>query len=197
MDYARLKSVTQFLRSHCELKKPLFLTLLLLAGVYNVSIAIPIQTEIAQQTRKVSGTVISKEDNMSVVGATVLVEGTSIGAITDINGKFTLSNVPADAKKLKVSFVGLVTQTLPIQPDMTIIMESETQMMDEVIVVAYGTSKKSSFTGSASLIKADKLEAKPVTAITNALVGATPGVQVTTANGQPGSTPSIYIIAVR
>lgn len=196
MDYARLKSVTQFLRSHCELKKPLLLTLLLLAAVCNVSIAFPFQTEIAQQTRKVSGTVISKEDNMSVVGATVLVEGTNIGAITDINGKFTLSNVPTSAKKLKVSFVGLVTQTLPIQSDMTIMMESETQMMDEVIVVAYGTSKKSSFTGSASLIKADKLESKPVTAITNALVGATPGVQVTTANGQPGSTPSIYIRGV-
>ena len=196
MDYARLKPVTQFLRSHCGLKKQLFLTMLLLAGVCNVSIAIPIQTEVTQQTRKVSGTVISKEDNMPVTGATVLVEGTSIGAITDINGKFTLNNVPADAKKLRISFVGLVTQTLPIQSDMTIFLESDTQMMDEVIVVAYGTSKKSSFTGSASLINADKLEAKPVTTITNALVGATSGVQVTTANGQPGSTPSIYIRGV-
>ena len=196
MDYAKLKPVAQFLRSHCGLKKPLLLTMLLLAEVCNVSIAIPIQTEVSQQTRKVSGTVISKEDNMSVVGATVLVEGTSIGAITDINGKFILNNVPTDAKKLRISFVGLVTQTLPIQSDMTIIMESDTQMMDEVIVVAYGTSKKSSFTGSASLIKADKLEAKPVTTITNALVGATSGVQVTTANGQPGSEPSIYIRGV-
>lgn len=87
MDYARLKPVTQFLRSHCGLKKQLFLTMLLLAGVCNVSIAIPIQTEVTQQTRKVSGTVISKEDNMPVTGATVLVEGTSIGAITDINGE--------------------------------------------------------------------------------------------------------------
>lgn len=193
MDDAKQRAVAQPLKRRCGLKIGLFLIMLLLAGVYNTSSAVPIQMEIAQQTRKITGTVISKDDNMFVVGATVLVEGTSIGAITDIDGKFTLGNVPADAKKIKVSFVGLATQILPIQTNMTIMMESDSQTMDEVIVVAYGTSKKSSFTGSASLVKADKLEAKPVTTITNALVGATSGVQVSTANGQPGSEPSIYI----
>lgn len=196
MDYAKLRSAAQPLRGSCGLKKAFFLTLLLLAGVYIPSNAAPVRTEVTQQTRKVTGTVISKEDKMSVVGATVLIEGTNIGTITDIDGKFTLSNVPTSAKNIKVSFVGMATKVLPIQPTMTIVMENDSQTMDEVIVVAYGTSKKSSFTGSASLVKADKLEAKPVTTITNALVGATSGVQVTTANGQPGSEPSIYIRGV-
>lgn len=193
MDYAEKRKVAQPLGCSCRLRKILFLTMLLLAGVYHTTKAAPTRTEIVQQTRKVTGTVISKEDKMSVVGATVLVEGTNIGAITDIDGKFTLGNVPADAKKIKVSFVGMATQILPIQSNMIIVMDSDAQTMDEVIVVAYGTSKKSSFTGSAGLIKSDKLEAKPVTTITNALVGATSGVQVSTSNGQPGSAPSIYI----
>lgn len=193
MNYAKQTTVLIALKCSLGLKRNLYLMMLLLAGVYNTSNAVNIRTEITQQIRKVTGTVISKDDKMSVVGATVLVEGTNIGAITDIDGKFTLSNVPADARKIKVSFVGLATQILPIQPNMTIMMESDSQTIDEVIVVAYGTSKKSSFTGSASLVKADKLEAKPVTTITNALVGATSGVQVSTSNGQPGSAPSIYI----
>ncbi|MCD7925034.1 MAG: carboxypeptidase-like regulatory domain-containing protein [Bacteroides sp.] len=99
MNYAKLRKAMQPLRSSCRLKKSVFLTMLLLAGVYNTSIAVPIRTEVTQQTRKVTGTVISKEDNMSVVGATILVEGTNIGAITNIDGKFTLNNIPANAKK--------------------------------------------------------------------------------------------------
>lgn len=193
MDYAKQRKALQQQRCSCGLRKGLFLTMLLLAGVHNLSLAVPIRTEVTQQTKKVTGTVISKEDNMSVVGATVMAEGTNIGAITDIDGKFSLNNVPASATHIKVSFVGMATQILPIKPNMTIVMDSDSQTMDEVLVVAYGTSKKSTFTGSASLVKADKLEAKPVTTVTNALVGATSGVQVSTSNGQPGSAPSIYI----
>lgn len=193
MDYAKQRKALQQQRCRCGLKKGLFLTMLLLAGVHNLSLAVPIRTEVTQQTKKITGTVISKEDNMSVVGATVMAEGTNIGAITDIDGKFTLNNVPASATHIKVSFVGMATQILPIKPNMTIVMDTDSQTMDEVLVVAYGTSKKSTFTGSASLVKADKLEAKPVTTVTNALVGATSGVQVSTSNGQPGSAPSIYI----
>lgn len=177
----------------CGLKRICILAMLLFAGVYESVNAAPDRAEVTQQNRKVSGIVIAKEDNMPVTGATILVEGTSIGTITDVDGRFTLNNVPAGAKRILVSFVGMATQTLAIQPDMKIFMENDSQLMDEVLVVAYGTSKKSSFTGSASLVKSDKLEAKPVTTVTNALVGATAGVQVSTSNGQPGSAPSIYI----
>jgi TonB-linked SusC/RagA family outer membrane protein len=84
-------------------------------------------------------------------------------------------------------------QTVPIQAEMIIRLETDEQLMDEVIVVAYGTAKKSSFTGAASQIKAEKLENRPITNVTSALLGAVPGVQVSTANGQPGSASSIYI----
>src|SRR5574344_679660 len=146
-----------------------------------------------QQVRKITGTVLSKSDNSTVVGASVLIVGTNVGTITDLDGKFTITNVPANAKEVKISFIGMTTQTLPLRSNMTVFLENDTQQLDEVIVVAYGTAKKSSFTGSASLVKSDKLETKPTTTITDALVGAVSGVEVSTANGQPGSEPNIYI----
>lgn len=136
-----------------------------------------------QQVRKITGTVLSKSDNSTVVGASVLIVGTNVGTITDLDGKFTITNVPANAKEVKISFIGMTTQTLPLRSNMTVFLENDTQQLDEVIVVAYGTAKKSSFTGSASLVKSDKLETKPTTTITDALVGAVSGVEVSTANG--------------
>jgi TonB-linked SusC/RagA family outer membrane protein len=146
-----------------------------------------------QQTRKVTGKVLSTEDNEAVIGASVHVEGTAIGTATDINGAFTLPNVPVSAKQIRVSYMGMKTVMLPIQAEMVILLENDEQLMDEVIVVAYGTAKKSSFTGSASQVKAEKFEDRPLTNVMNALLGSTPGVQVSTTNGQPGSAPSIYI----
>lgn len=146
--------------------------------------------------KQISGTVYDSETNEPIVGASVIVEGTSVGVSTDADGHFLLNDIPAGAKKIKVTYLGMVPQSLPIRPNMTIQMESNSQKMDEVIVVAYGTTKKSSFTGSASTVSSAKLEAGPTTTVTNALVGAAPGVQVTTANGQPGSAPSIYIRGV-
>lgn len=151
---------------------------------------------INQQVKKVTGIVLSEEDNSPVIGANVVIKGTSSGTITDTDGKFTLTNVPASAKTLQISYIGMKTQEVAIRPTLKIILQPNTQMIDEVMVVAYGTSKKSTFTGSASLVKAEKLEERPVTGVTNALVGAVAGVQVTTANGQPGSEPTIYIRGV-
>jgi TonB-linked SusC/RagA family outer membrane protein len=74
-----------------------------------------------------------------------------------------------------------------------VVLEADVSALDEVIVVAYGTAKKGSFTGAASQLKADNFESRPLTSVTGALLGATPGVQVSTANGQPGSEPNIYI----
>ncbi|MDR1631982.1 MAG: TonB-dependent receptor [Dysgonamonadaceae bacterium] len=158
-----------------------------------MALPVPTGTVLQQQTRKVTGTVLSKEDNQPIIGANVFVEGTSLGSITDADGKFTLSNVPDNVKTIKVSYLGMKAQTLSIQSDMIILMENDTEFIDEVIVVAYGTAKKSSFTGSASQIKAEKFETRPLTNVTSALLGATPGVQVSSANGQPGSESNIYI----
>ncbi|MDR0700736.1 MAG: TonB-dependent receptor [Tannerella sp.] len=178
------------------LKRMIFMFVLLtsaLSGNTAGYLSVSEENGITQQTRKVTGTVFSKEDNDVVVGASILVDGTSIGIITDMDGRFTFNNVPAGAKTITVSFVGMVSQTLPVKPEMIVYLETDSKLLDEVIVVAYGTAKKGSFTGSASLVKSDRIESRPVTTVTSALLGATPGVQVSTANGQPGSEPSIYI----
>ncbi|MDR2763821.1 MAG: TonB-dependent receptor [Tannerella sp.] len=178
------------------LKRMIFMFALLTSALYGNAagyLSVSEENGITQQTRKVTGKVFSKEDNDVVIGANILVDGTSIGVITDMEGRFTFNNVPADAKTITVSFVGMTSQTLPVKPEMIVYLETNSKLLDEVIVVAYGTAKKSSFTGSAGLVKSDRIESRPVTTVTSALLGATPGVQVSTANGQPGSEPSIYI----
>ena len=100
---------------------------------------------------------------------------------------------PSSAKTLLVSFIGLATQEVVIKPNLNISLKPDTETLDEVIVVAYGTAKKSSFTGSASSIKADKLEARVVSNVTNALSGQVAGVQSMSTNGQPGKSAKIRI----
>ena len=126
---------------------------------------------VTAQTQKVTGVVISEEDGQPVVGASVLVKGTNLGTITDVDGNFTLSSVPSSAKTLQISFIGMQTQEVAIKPSLRIFLKSDSQMIDEVMVVAYGTAKKSSFTGSASTVKADKLAERSVSNVTNALAG--------------------------
>ena len=106
----------------------------------------------AQAQVTVKGTVISSENNEPVIGASVLVKGTTNGTITDINGQFTLTNISPTNKTIIVSFIGMETQEVTIKPEMKIVMTSTTEVMEEVLVVAYGTAKKSAFTGSAKMI---------------------------------------------
>ncbi|WP_262892008.1 SusC/RagA family TonB-linked outer membrane protein [Phocaeicola intestinalis] len=102
----------------------------------------------------------------------------------------------SSAGTLVVSFIGLQTQEVKIQPVMKVVLKSDAEVLDEVLVVAYGTAKKSAFTGSASTIKADKIEARTVSNVTNALAGQVAGVQITQTNGQPGTSASIRIRGV-
>ena len=127
-----------------------------------------------------------------LIGATVQPVGGGNGAATDVNGEFSL-NLPYNVKTLKVSYVGYKTQELPVQPNMAITMSDNGTALDEVMVVAYGTAKKTSYTGSAEAVTNKKLELRPVTDATKALEGNVAGLQVTSASGQPGSSPSIQI----
>ena len=146
------------------------------------------------QIARVTGVVISQDDNEPVVGASVLLKGTTLGSITDIDGKFTITNVPKDAKTLIVSFVGLRTKEVPVSDEeMTIFLQSDSKLIDEVVVVAYGTQKKSSFTGSASTVGAGTIEKRAISNVTAALEGNASGVQVTSATGQPGESASVRI----
>lgn len=145
------------------------------------------------QTSKVSGTVFAEDNNEPIIGASVLVKGTTLGAVTDIEGRFTILNVPNTAKTLVVSFVGMRKVEVPIAPDVKVVLKSDSELLDEVMVVAYGTAKKSSYAGSASLVKADALKDIPTTSFENALNGKVAGLQLTTSSGQAGSAPSIRI----
>jgi len=148
---------------------------------------------VTAQTQKVTGVVISEEDGQPVIGASVLVKGTQVGAITGVDGDFTLPNVPSSAKTLVISYIGMQTQEVAIKPSLKVVMKSDTEMLDEVMVVAFGTAKKSAFTGSAKVVGTEKLEQSQVTNVTDALAGAVPGVTLTSNDGAPGAKSSIKI----
>lgn len=162
-------------------------TLLTLAGVGLTT------TLVFAQQQTVRGTIISAEDGQPVIGATVVVKGqTTIGVATNIDGQFTL-NVPQNAKTLVISYVGFKTQEVPVGKNLKITLEPETQLVDEVVVVAYGVQKKESFVGSQTSVSAKNLEKRPITNISTALGGISPGVQVALNTGQPGSSASLRI----
>ena len=148
---------------------------------------------VTAQTQTITGVVISEEDGQPVIGASVLVKGTQIGTITGVDGDFTLPNVPSSAKTLQITYIGMQAQDVAIKPNVKVIMKSDTEMLDEVMVIAYGTTKKESFTGSAEVIKSEKLKERPVANVTKALDGMVAGVQTTSGSGQPGSGSSVVV----
>ena len=141
---------------------------------------------------KVNGTVISQDDGQPVVGASVLIVGTNNGTVTNANGQFSLT-VPEGKKTLRITYVGMEPIEVSARPNMRIVLTSDQSALDEVIVVAYGTAKKSSFTGSASVVKSDEIGKIQVQNAVNALSGKVAGVQINTASGQPGSNPTVRI----
>ena len=145
------------------------------------------------QISKVTGNVTSEEDGLPVVGASVLVKGTTVGTVTDIDGNFTLTNVPSSAGTLVISFIGMQSQEVKIKPNVKIVLTSDSEQLEEVMVVAYGTAKKSAFTGSAATIKNEKITSRQTSNVTNALAGQVAGVQTTSSTGQPGKDATVRI----
>jgi TonB-linked SusC/RagA family outer membrane protein len=141
---------------------------------------------------KVSGTVVSQDDMQPVIGASVLVVGTTTGTVTNAQGKFTLT-VPEGKKTLRISYVGMETLEVSARPNMKIVLTSDQAALDEVIVVAYGTAKKSAFTGAATQLDESVIGRRQVSSALDALSGAASGVQVTQYTGQPGSDPTIRV----
>ena len=141
---------------------------------------------------KISGTVLSQDDGQPIIGAAVKVDGTSTGMLTDVNGRFSLT-MPEGKNQITISYLGYESQTLKVKNGMRVFLKSDAAALDEVIVVAYGSQKKSSFTGSAATVKGEKLEKLQVSNLGKALEGAAAGVQITSASGTPGSSASIRI----
>ena len=144
---------------------------------------------ITAQTQKVTGTVISDDDKQPVVGASIVVKGTNLGTITDIDGHFTLLNVPNSAKILQISYIGMKTESVPVQPTVRVILKSDTQLMDEVVVVGYGSAKKlGSVVGSVTTVNNSKIANRPVANAGDALQGQVAGLQVFTPSGEPSGS---------
>jgi TonB-linked SusC/RagA family outer membrane protein len=144
------------------------------------------------QTR-VSGSV-TDAGGEAVIGAAVVESGTSNGVITDINGKFVISVRSLNAT-LAVSYVGYHPQNFQLKGNSSpvIVLQEDMQNLDEVIVVAYGTAKKSTFTGSASVVKADQIGKISPVGVMESLQGMTAGVNITNNEGNPGSKPRVQI----
>ena len=134
----------------------------------------------------VTGTVVSQEDGQPIIGATVRVVGASAGAVTDADGKFSIS-MPAGHNKLKVTYVGMVDQDVTVKGNsVRVVLVPDQTNLDEVMVVAYGTAKKSAFTGSAAVVKSDDIAKISSSNAMSALSGKVSGVQINSATGAPG-----------
>ncbi len=146
-------------------------------------------TAMAMAQRTLSGTVID-ENNESLIGATVLVKGTSVGTVTDVNGSFSL-NAPDDATTLVISYTGYVTQELTIGTSSTfnVSLETSTVGLDEVVVVGYGTQQKRNVTGNIATIKAEDISNLAVQSFDQALQGRAAGVSVNIPNGVLNNPP--------
>ena len=149
-------------------------------------------TSMALAQKQITGTVVDAESGEALIGVAVRVPNTTTGVVTDLDGKFSI-NLPAGAKNLSFSYMGMKPTTLAARDGMKVLMETDTKAMDEVIVVAYGSQRKSTFTGSAQTVGSEDIELRPVTSVTKALEGNVTGVQMTSGGGQPGSSPSIRI----
>ena len=140
----------------------------------------------------VTGTVVSASDNEPVIGASVTVVGTKTGTATDLDGRFTIT-VPNANSQLNITYIGMTPVTVKAENGMVVELFSNTQDLDEVVVVAYGTAKKSELTGAVSQVTSQQIEARPVTSVTSALEGTTTGLVVNSSYGQPGNDASIRI----
>jgi TonB-dependent SusC/RagA subfamily outer membrane receptor len=150
---------------------------------------------VSAQTRTITGIVISGDDGSSVPGVTIIVKESTLGTITDMDGKFTLK-VPESAKALLVSFVGMTSMEVPLTAAMEyrIVMQSENVKVDEIVVTAMGiTSAKKSLGYSVQKVGGDVLAAKPNSDIVNSLAGRTSGVQITSSAGDAGASTYMTI----
>jgi TonB-linked SusC/RagA family outer membrane protein len=147
------------------------------------------------QNKSVSGVVVD-EAGEPVIGASIVVKGdATMGTVTDLNGKFTLS-VPASARTLVVRYLGMQEQEVAVASEVKVVLSASDTSLDEVLVVAYGTSTKGTFTGSAGVVKSEDLAKRQVSNVTQALSGAVAGVQTLSSNAQPGESAAVRVRGV-
>ena len=140
----------------------------------------------------VKGTVISGSDNEPLIGASVMVEGTKNGAVTDLDGNFTIS--AKNGQTLEVSYLGFITQKVKVTGSViNVTLLEDKQSLDEVVVVGYGVQKKKLVTGATVQLKGDDIAKLNTTNPLSAMQGQTPGVNIVSTSGQPGASMSVTI----
>lgn len=148
-------------------------------------------TTLSAQQEPVKGTV-TDVNGEPVIGASVLEKGTFNGTVTDINGSFTLN--AAVGSTLQISYIGYVTQEVTVTgQSLRVILEEDTQTLEEVVVVGFGTQKKVNLTGAVGVATAKEIESRPVTNAVQALQGVVPGLKITTSTGELDKTMSISV----
>ena len=176
------------------MRKELLFSLMLTFGITGGLTVCPVSANAAvtQQTIKVKGQVVD-QDGEPLIGATVRVKGASTGSVTDIDGNFQID--AASNATLVISYVGYKDREIAVrgraQID-AIQMESDSQVLDQVVVVGYGTQKKADLTGSVAVVNADELKRVSHSNISSMLEGKVAGVQITS-DGQPGADPAVRI----
>ena len=142
------------------------------------------------QSMTVKG-IVKDNTGFGVIGASVQIKGTTKGAITDLDGNFTFEANKGDI--IVISYIGYKTQELPAAENMNVILEEDTEMLDEVVVIGYGSVKKSDLSGSVVAVKAEEINRGAVTSPQELLMGKVPGLSISAPSGQPGGGSSIRI----
>jgi TonB-linked SusC/RagA family outer membrane protein len=164
------------------MRKILLVLTLVIAGVWSLSAQRSITGKVTDQSKE------------PLIGATVLVEGTSTGTITDVDGMFSIQ-VPAGSNTLLISYTGYAALKLSLTAasNYEVTLSSDAVLLSDVVVVAFGTAAREKFTGSATTISSEQIANRPISNVAQAIVGASPGVQTNAGSGQPGAAPDIRI----
>ena len=174
-----------------------FLLAVLLAPMFVMAAVSPSSGEMTSlekanlQTGRISGTVVDAA-GMPLPGASIVITGTNIGTVTDVNGRFLLNNVPANAI-LEISSMGYVTQSVLARDNMNISLEEKAEALEEVVVIGYGSVRRSDLTGSVSTVTPRSFLDQASSGGLSVLAGRVPGVVVRRGNGAPGEGSTIRI----
>lgn len=150
----------------------------------------PHALSVSQQVSKIKGNVVDSNGE-PIIGATIMEKGTTNGTVTDLDGNFVLNVAPGAI--IQISYIGFATQELKASGNLRIKLKEDTEVLDEVVVVGFGTQKKVNLTGSVSVVDEEELRNRPVTNATQALQGVVPGLQITQSSGDLNNAPSMNI----
>ncbi len=162
-----------------------------------ISLALVPVTAVAQQNITVSGVVTDASDRQTLIGAAVIIDGTTTGVMTDVDGKYSIQ-VPANSV-LRVEYLGYVTQKINVEgrTSINIALASDKVALDEAVVIGYGTVAKSDLTGSVATVKMSDIADVPVSSVDQALQGRVAGADIMSTTGEPGAATSIRIRGTR